>query len=126
MFSPYAIDLPYEGDEPSGDVSLGDRVAVEPDAALRLELTQAEATAEGYRAQLAAIADGLHERGLVPADLDTDHEGWLAELVFAVIDRQQTGAEASPAAGNDTSAPVVEPGALPRPRKRAPRPRASE
>lgn len=89
LFSPYAIELPYEGDEaPEGSETLDD---------LRGSLDSVKQVTEGYRAQLAAIADGLHERGLVQADLDMTVEGWLAELVFAIIDRQQTGAAPTPA-----------------------------
>jgi hypothetical protein len=122
LFAPYTIDLPYEGDEASSaagaDGYKGPDAQVLEDA--RASLEEAQGTAELYRAQLAAIADGLHERGLVPADLDTEREGWLAELVFAVIDRQQAGAEPQ------VEAPTVEPGPLPRPRKRAARPRTAE
>jgi hypothetical protein len=121
LFSPYTIDLPYEGDE----ASLGDRVAVEPDAALALELTEARATAESYREQLAAIAEHLHARGFVPPELDTEREGWLAELIADILAHAEIR-EPSDAAANDASAPKVEPGPLPRPRKRAPRPQTHE
>lgn len=114
LWAPYHIELSV--DEPDGGTP------TEGSAAAQYEAAEAEATAERYREQLAAIAEGLHARGLVPADVDTDREGWLADLVFAVID------EPSRAAADDgNAAPEVakaaEPEKLPAPRKRA-RPRA--
>jgi len=118
MFAPYAIDLPYDGDEASAPAADDASSGPEGDGSTWADkVAEVEAIADGYRAQLAAIADGLYERGLVPADLDTDREGWLADLVFTVIDGQQTDPEPA------TEAPVVEPESLPRPRKRAARPR---
>lgn len=115
LFMPYTIDLPYEGgDEPTGD-SAAERGDVPP---WPEKVAEVEAVAEGYRAQLAAIAGGLSERGLVPDGVETDREGWLADLVFAVIDQQQTGADPLPAEG-DGEKPPREPGELPKPRKRA-------
>lgn len=100
LFSPYKIDLPYEGDDASP-------------AAVN-DASEVAATAEGYRAQLAAIAEGLHTRGLVPADVDMTREGWLAELVFAALDAEPSPADEAAGA----TAPEVSPD---RPRKRAPR-----
>lgn len=107
LFSPYTIDLPYDGTDADGYT--GPDAQVLDDA--RASLEEAQGTAEGYRAQLAAIAEGLHTRGLVPADVDTGAEGWLAALVFATIDGPPAAAEDEP-----------EPPELPTPaRKRAPR-----
>lgn len=118
LFAPYSIELSV--DEPDGDAAAerGD-VSSWPD-----KVAEAEAVADGYREQLAAIAEGLHARGLVPADLDTTVEGWLAELVFAVIDGPAPEQADPPAA-----AKAAEPADLPKPRKRAaprPRPAATE
>jgi hypothetical protein len=125
LFSPYRIDLSYEGDDVSpsaaGDVSHDAAAGGDTWAD---KVREVEATAASYRTQLATIVDGLQVRGLVPAETDTTREGWLAELVFAVIDRQQTGAD--PETGPE--APEV---SADRPRKRtprrpAPRPAASD
>lgn len=117
LFGPYSIDLPYDGpDAESGSLAAG-----EVSGELVGELADARSAAESYRTQLAAIAEGLHERGLVPADLDTEREGWLAALVFAVIDAPPAGTEASAAALPETV--VGKPEALPKaPRRRTPRP----
>ena len=115
LFAPYTIELSV--DEPGGDAAAerGD-VPSWPD-----KVAEVEQVAEGYRAQLAAIAEGLHARGLVPAELDTTAEGWLAALVFAVIDGPAAEQTDPPAA-----AAPAEPDELPKPRKRAaPRPRPS-
>lgn len=102
-FMPYAIDLPYEGDGESaaerGDVpSWPDKVA------------EVEATAEGYREQLAAIVEAIATRGLMPADVDMSHEGWLVEVVAGILDD-----------GADPVAPPAAPKRGPgRPRKQQP------
>lgn len=116
LFAPYDIELPYEGDEALGE-SAGDLLDV---GSWPEKVAEVEQVADGYRAQLAAIAEGLHERGLVPADLDTAAEGWLATLVFSIID-------ASPAEVAEPEGKLPEPAAspLPKPRKRAARPRAT-
>jgi len=111
LFAPYQIELSV--DEPEGDPAAerGD-VSSWPE-----KVAEAEQIAEGYRTQLAAIAEGLYARGLVPADVDTTAEGWLAELVFAVID--------GPASEQAEPPTPAEPEELPKPRKRAARPRAA-
>jgi hypothetical protein len=112
LFSPYQIELSVDSsDTPEVD----DETPVALRASLQLAAEEAQATAEGYRKQLATIAEGLHDRGLVPADVDTTREGWLAELVFATLD-------ASPPAADDASRDAGAP-ELPNPpaRKRAPR-----
>lgn len=92
LFAPHTVDLPV--DEPEADQG-------------------------GYRAQLAAIAEGLHERSLVPADVDTEAEGWLATLVLGLVDRLAVLDEAP---SSDPEEPVREPAALPKARgRRAPR-----
>jgi hypothetical protein len=112
LFAPYDIELSV--DEPDAD-EMDDGTPVALRASLQFAAEEAQATAEGYRAQLAAIAEGLHDRGLVPADVDTTREGWLAELIFATLD-------ASPPAADDVSRDAGAP-ELPNPpaRKRAPR-----
>lgn len=123
LFADYTIDLPYEGDEPSSAAG-GDVSSVDQTIATR-QLEEAEGTAEKYREQLAAIAEELHARGLVPADLDTGAEGWLARLIVDILNRSRVE-DPSPATSDATAPepPKVEPGPLPRPRKRATRPKA--
>lgn len=117
LWAPYHIELSV--DEPEGDAAAerGD-VPSWPE-----KVAEVEQVADGYRAQLAAIAEGLYARGLVPADVDTDREGWLADLVFAVLDAP--AADPSRAAADDAPPAVqaAEPESLPKPRKRAARPR---
>jgi len=116
MFAPYSIELSV--DEPEAD---GDPAAERGDVATWADkVREVEATADGYRVQLATIAEGLYSRGLVPAELDTDREGWLADLVFAVIDGPAPEVEPKGA-----PAPA-EPAELPKARKRAARPRAGD
>lgn len=110
LFSPYAIEL---------------SVAAEDDAspATSEATAAAQAEAEGYRMQLAAIVDGLQARGLVDESTDMSYEGWLSATLFGIIDRQQTGADPSPVGQPAADATASEPEALPKPRKRAARPR---
>jgi hypothetical protein len=125
MFAEYAIELPYEGDEPSSPAAGDGNLAQgEATAGLVADLADARAAADSYRAQLAAIAEDLYGRGLVPADVDTEREGWLAELIANILDRSRV--EDPVAKGDAPEAPTVEPGPLPRPRKRAARPRVTE
>jgi hypothetical protein len=119
LFSPYEIHLPYEGDEPDGP-SAAERGDV-PSWPERV--AEVEATAEGYREQLAAIAEDLHTRGLVPADIDTSSEGWLAALIADILDRSRVE-DAAPAP--EGKLPEAAPDALPKPRKRAPRPKPAD
>ena len=117
LFSPYSIELGYEGDEAADE---GNLAQGEQAAELVAELADARTAAEQYRVQLAAIAEGLHARGLVPADLDTEREGWLADLVFAVLDAPAAEPEPAPEL---PKAVTGEPAALPKtPRRRAARP----
>lgn len=116
LFAPYEIELSVADGEPAAE--RGD-VATWAD-----KVREVEATAEGYREQLAAIAEGLYSRGLVPAELDTEREGWLAELLFAVIDGPSSAADAEP---SPDAPDVPAPASLPKPRKRVaarPRPEA--
>jgi len=116
LFSPYAIDLPYEGNDHDGP-SAGGR---DDRGSWPEKVAEVEAIAEGYRVQLAAIVEGLHTRGLVPADLDTTTEGWLAKLVSDILDRSRVEDPSSvDQSAADATAP--EPPAADRPRKRAPR-----
>lgn len=118
LWAPYHIELSVN--EPG---TVGGPTQDETSAARAFELAEARDTAERYREQLAAIAEGLYARGLVPADVDTDREGWLADLVFVVLDGP--AADPSRAAGDDAPPTVqaAEPESLPKPRKRTPRPR---
>ena len=74
----------------------------DPDRVPSVDLDDARAEADGYRKQLAIIAEGLAARGLVDEHTDTSREGWLAETVFGAIDRQRAGADDEPEPDNAT------------------------
>jgi hypothetical protein len=118
LFSAYTIELSVDDPEAGGDPA-AERGDVATGAH---KVGEVEAVAEDYRTQLATIAEGLYARGLVPAELDTDRPGWLAELIFAVIDAPATAAVDEP----DDAPEAPAPDSLPKPRKRAPRPRAGD
>lgn len=63
---------------------------------LRASVEQAEEVATNYRKQLAAVADVLGTRGLMPADAGI-REGWLAEAVAAAIDGSAAALPTAPA-----------------------------
>lgn len=66
-FTPMHVELAYDGpEEPTDD--------------------DARQEVDGYRAQLAAIAAGLIQRDLIPDGYDTGREGWLAGLIFELLD----------------------------------------
>lgn len=77
----------------------------EPETEQAEDLVEVRAEADGYRAQLAAIHEGLSVRGVIPADLDISSEGWLANLIFTLVDRQP----AAPAVTEDEPAPAPRP-----------------
>ena len=101
LFSPYTIELTVDDPEAGG----GNLERGEMSAEVLGELVDARSAAEGYRTQLATIAEGLYARGLVPADI------WLGH---------RTGDEP------DDAPEAPAPDSLPKPRKRAPRPRAGD
>ena len=110
LFSPYTIDLPYEGDEPS-PAAANDGSERE----LEQRLDDATATAADYRQQLAAIVEVLHAHDALPPEDATTEPGWLARAVAKLFD--------SAPPGDAPAAPKVpEPAAMPRKRAARPRP----
>jgi len=113
LFAPHTVDLAVDDELELGESATGrDDVPTWKD-----KVAEVEQTAEGYREQLAAIVEGLHDRNLVPADTDMTRPGWLAELLFTILDGPAGEPEPE---GKHPEAPV---GDLPKPRKRAARPR---
>jgi hypothetical protein len=105
-FMPMQVELSVEDDAPTPE-DLG------------TELSMCEAERDGFRSQLAAIADGVASRGLLPDDLDTSVEGWLATLVLGLLD---TAVVALSADGHTMDREISPPaGAVRRPRKTAAR-----
>lgn len=99
-----SVDDPAEPGDPDRDAKLDE---------LRASVEQAETERDGYRKQLAAVADVLGVRGLMPADAGSV-EGWLARAVAEAIDGS--------AAALPTAPPPAEVAAVTPPRgTRAPR-----
>lgn len=95
-FMPVEIELSHDA-EAADPGHLEDDFAVEL-AELQEEKAQADEAANGYMSQLAAIADLLAERGMVPDDTGT--EGWLTRAVAAALDRD-VSRETSPTPADD-------------------------
>lgn len=91
-WSPMTVDLSVEDDTVSRET------AAEADAAasqLAGELFDARTEADAYREQLAAIADEVIRRGLPEYfGIDTEHPGWLVEVVTRALSESDQGAPA--------------------------------
>lgn len=107
LFAEHTIDLPVDDHE----------VAVDPD---RGSLEYFTAQADEYREQLAAVVEVLREHGALPAEDAMTEPGWLAAAVGAALDRPAS--DGTPP--SNAEEPVREPAALPKARRRAPRPSA--
>jgi hypothetical protein len=85
---------------------------VDPDAPaeatqLAGELHDARNEADGYREQLAAIANLAGERGLIERfGVQPDHEGWLAELLGLALDNLGDEQPDVPAEGEPVAPPA--------------------
>lgn len=88
-FMPVQIELNCNDPDHSGDEDPAEVVEE-----YRARLHEALALADSYRAQLTRIVDELMSRGLMPADIDTDREGWLVEVVAGVLDERVVTSEA--------------------------------
>jgi len=90
-WGPVVIELSVDDPEPSDSSDTDARVSE-----LLASVEQAEAERDGYRVQLAAVADVLGQRGLMPLDAGSV-EGWLARAVAEAIDRSAAALPTAPA-----------------------------